>query len=675
MRPTIAVSVLAAALSLQACGTDVPKLPYAGTSPEVYVAKVKDILVGLPPTDAEIAQVVKDPSSLSTLVTGWMQTQQYQDKMKVFFELAFQQTQITAEDFLTLIPPDGIGGGHGVPLLVQNATESFARTALELDADGRPLTDAFTTHTFMMTTALMEFYAFLDQRPIDDNGNIVDLFQNANPNLLITMQYAAGQPTLQQSVSPSSGSGTYMHWYVADLATFGNFNNTTCDNADPVTAPASAMALHELLYGEVPTHKAGTASCPSRTSKAPYGQMMASDFTDWRMVTVSRPSTGQGTTTFFDIPMLRTSNTLVLNIPRVGYFSTPAYFANWQTNTSNMDRVTANQALIVATGAQVDGTDSTTPATTPGLDSAHAQPGTACFGCHQLLDPTRSILSATYSYYYYPQTDATLIDQPGQFAFEGVIAPVHTVDDFAQLLATHPLVPGAWAQKLCYYANSAPCDPSDPVFQKIVTSFANTFSWDGLVHDLLVSPITTNAQDDKTIEDNGEIISVARSDHLCAALNNRLGFVDLCGLDQTLRTGVRFTGPELVIQQIVNGLPSDGYGRGATLPVLPNQPTLFYRGGLENICEAVSQLTVDAPAIANQPGAKQWSSSQPDAAIADFVGIVMGLTATDPRASEVNAALQAHFTQATQTGANATNALQSTFVAACLSPSFIGIGM
>ena len=40
------------------------------------------------------------------------------------------------------------------------------------------------------------------------------------------------------------------------------------------------------------------------------------------------------------------------------------------------------------------------------------------------------------------------------------------------------------------------------------------------------------------------------------------------------------------IPQIAGGLPSDGYGRGATAPVLPNQPTLFYRAGLENICEA-----------------------------------------------------------------------------------------
>ena len=47
-------------------------------------------------------------------------------------------------------------------------------------------------------------------------------------------------------------------------------------------------------------------------------------------------------------------------------------------------------------------------------------------------------------------------------AFEGVIKPMSTVDDFAQALATHPQFAQAWAQKLCYYVNSATCDPQDP---------------------------------------------------------------------------------------------------------------------------------------------------------------------------------------------------------------------
>ena len=53
----------------------------------------------------------------------------------------------------------------------------------------------------------------------------------------------------------------------------------------------------------------------------------------------------------------------------------------------------------------------------------------------------------------------------------------------------------------------------------------------------------------------------------------------------------------------------------------------------------------------------------------------MGLTAGDDRTADVTAALTDHFTAAMGSGATATDAMRSTFVAACLAPSFIGIGM
>jgi len=64
-----------------------------------YVAKVKNLLLGLPATDDEVATVTADPTQLKTLVNGWMQQPRYQQKMQRFFELAFQQTQISAADY------------------------------------------------------------------------------------------------------------------------------------------------------------------------------------------------------------------------------------------------------------------------------------------------------------------------------------------------------------------------------------------------------------------------------------------------------------------------------------------------------------------------------------------------------------------------------------------------
>jgi len=254
-----------------------------------------------------------------------------------------------------------------------------------------------------------------------------------------------------------------------------------------------------------------------------------------------------------------------------------------------------------------------------------------------------------------------------------VIQNVASIQDFATTLATHPLVPQAWAQKLCYYVNSAPCDLADPEFQSLVDGFKTANNWNALVKAIVTSPITTNVSETKTWDTNNEVIAIARRDHLCANLNHRLGLVDICGLDATLGK----PGKPTVISQIVSGLPSDGYGRGATIPVLPNQPTLFFRAGLENICAQVSAIVVDGATDPDQPNAKKWHSSDAHAAIAEMVATMMGLAPSDARNAEAVSALEAHFAAAQQPPYNAspTTALQSTFVTACLSPSFVGIGM
>jgi hypothetical protein len=107
--------------------------------------------------------------------------------------------------------------------------------------------------------------------------------------------------------------------------------------------------------------------------------------------------------------------------------------------------------------------------------------------------------------------------------------------------------------------------------------------------------------------------------------------------------------------------------------VLPNDPSLFYRAGIENMCESVAAMVID-PAKP-QSGQKVWSSSQPDQAIADFVHVIMALPQTDPRADGAVGLLKDHFTQATGQGASAADALKSTFVVSCLAPSTVAIGL
>jgi hypothetical protein len=648
-----------------------PPLPFQADPASVYVAKVKGVLLGLPPTADEVSAVTADPTLLAPLIDGWMKAPEYGAKMLRFFELAFQQTQVTAVDFADQSLPGTVVINRAIaPLMVQNAEESFARTMLELIAEGKPLTQSVTTTQFMMTTALKEMYAFFDAWQVDDNGVITDRFAQANPKLQIVAEAAQGPIPLDQTLDPTSPN--YMHWYDPDVLTF-NASIPEC-HVDPVVYPANGFDMHALLMGTLPLRTLADGTyCPLLSGSASAPQLQASDFTDWTMVNVRPPRPGEAATPFYDLRALRGAKELVLAVPRVGFYSTPAFFANWHTNTSNTMRVTMNQTFIVALGSMVDGTDLTTPTGAPGLDTTHVTDA-ACYGCHKTLDPSRSIMSATWSWNYHNQVDPTWTQVPGEFAFRGVVKPMASVADLGSALASHAFFAPAWVEKLCYYANSAPCDPGDTSFKTIAADFAASgYSWNTLVRELLASPLVTNAVETSTASTYGQVVAVARRDHLCAALDARLGFADVCGLTTLYSQG---TAAGQTIPQIVSGLPSDGYGRGAAAPVLPNQPSLFYRAATENLCEGVATQVIDVPAGQQVSGAKQWSSADPDGAIADFVSLLMGLTAGDPRQPMATSILQQHYQAALgQPGIGPTEALQSTFVAACLSPSFVGMGM
>src|SRR5205085_2206739 len=106
--------------------------------------------------------------------------------------------------------------------------------------------------------------------------------------------------------------------------------------------------------------------------------------------------------------------------------------------------------------------------------------------------------------------------------------------------------------------------------------------------------------------------------------------------------------------------------RGGEEPVLANDPNLFFRTGMENICAALARRLIDSSATG------KWTSASPDAAIADFVHTLMGL-GTDRDATPL-AILTDHDHSAVGAGLSASDALKSTFVLACLSPSVVGMG-
>jgi hypothetical protein len=645
---------------------------YSPVTASSGLSKVKNLLTGLSPADGEMRAVAADPSALKGLVRQWRTTAAYQDKMLGFFETAFQQNEITWEELTPQFsaypfPPFQ----QKEQQIRQNLAESFGRTALELISDGAPFTSTMTTRRFMMTPALMALYAALDAQPVPDYGAPTP----ASVRYAVTLEGILPFPQ-EESFDPESPRFlTFFDSGIVNQPPRPNGASPCPDQVVRYPAPVQVNDLVLILLSQVtppfvyqngqvitpPPPLGDVCTLPGIPDTDSY--VHPTDFTDWRMVTIRQPGPGESPTPFYDLPAFRSGSELVMNVPRVGFFTTLSFLGQWSTNQSNLARVTANQTLITALGVPIDQTNSTAPHSLAALDSAHAPPGTACYGCHQSLDPMRQFFRQAYSLNFSVQGDAHEGSIPGQFAFHGVSLTGASIFDLGDALAGHPFFAKAWVQKLCTWANGATCDQCDPEFQRIVSVFVESnFSWNALVDELFSSPLVTNLADTATADAHGEIFPIARQAHLCALLSNRLGIPDACGLS----LGVASTDLQPV-HVIASSWPSDAYGRGSATPVLANAPSLFTRAGLENICTALATHLIDNPATG------QYASTQPESAMQSFVTGLMGLTSD--RAPAALSILEDHFSAAQSSGATASDALKSTFVLACVSPYVAGIGI
>jgi hypothetical protein len=654
---------------------------YEAVPPSSYTAKVKTLLTGLPPTAAELAAVTADPKALRGLVDQWMALPEFQAKMLLFFRNAFQQGQVDGTTLLDQLGGRGLGSnGATLQRLLVDVQESFPRTAWQRVAQGQPWNGVVTTNQFMVTTALASFLAFLDDRYVDDNGKTTSRWAQAMtpppppkttpptpplPGLTVT---ATSDLTITMADSLDPAGPSYLRFST------GMAMPMCANPARSFTGQDAPFQLFSILMGRVDNDKTITDNLTCKAFNiAPV--FADADFSDWHLVTIRTPSkaTAEITTKFYDVPALRGAKELVLNVPRVGFFSTPAFFANWSTNTSNLYRVTMNQTLIVGLGHSFDGAASTVPVSEQGLDKEHAAPGSPCYGCHQTLDPMRETLQQSFTLMYHEQTDAAKIAQPGVFTFGSVSRIASGAADLAQAIADHPGFAAAWTQKLCYYADSAPCSEGDPEFQRVVAAFsASHLDWKTLVRELFSSPLVTGAAHTTTFDDRGVPVSVARRDHWCGLLGRRLGINDPCGL-----SGLPgLTGAQNAVGTLARGLPTDGYSRGSEDPVVPSDTSLFFRSGTENICRRLADQVVDVAVTATQPNPSRYASTMPEVAITDFVQTVMGLPDGDPRAVDARQILSEHYQAALKTtGIKAKDALKSTFVLACTAPSTIAVGL
>lgn len=674
---------------------------YEPVTPRIYLTKVKSLLVGLAPTDDELAAVTKNPNALRAMVDAWFVTPQAQAKFFAFFKNAFQQTQIGAAD----LTDQGLTRLNSAPLMVA-VTESFARTTMKLITDGQPFTNVLTTRTYMMTPALMALYLYIDQSLRSDDEKRSASIPMPDGTLATTIKaYAtylppatpgapAGVIPLSESLDPKSPN--FLRFAIAQPF------HCPMPMLD-ATGHAIVDANNKLMAMDVPYNERvfetpegvfsllfGLATNPSASTMLPPLPVMPDDVQPmqkqyyqrnngcigdvgvtlaitaddsiWRPVKVRAPMGNERMVPFYDLATLRQADTLLVRAPRLGFFTTPAFFANWQTNKSNQSRDVMNQALIVAIGRSINPIDSgPTTILDTGKDGEHSDPNGPCYSCHQILDPMRQVFAKSYTYAYRRQENAAQRFSTATFKM-GVTANLESLDDLATTLANHPAFAAAWTQKLCYYANSGPCGETDPEFQRVAAAFKDSnFDFHTLVSELFSSPLITGAKVTKTWSDQGEVISIARQDHLCASLTNKLRLpTNVCGSIAN-RTQA---------QIVSNNIPADGYLRGAEGPLLSTDATMFFRGAAETMCQIAADLVIDLT-----KGKSLYTSGQKDPAITDFVGNIMNLGTNDPTSGPATKILQDHYTAAIAKGATPTAALKSTFVVACTSPTSLAIGL
>ncbi|MEL6182974.1 MAG: proline-rich domain-containing protein [Myxococcota bacterium] len=636
------------------------------SGPAVYGAKLKTLLTGLPLTSDELATLSADASQLETLTDDWMNTPEFRDVLTRFFQGAFQQDQIANDAIPQMLRRNNFNWGRFTgpnedlsALFVQNLRESFARTALRISEAGEPWTNVLTTDTFEMTTAMVVFHSFLEGRYVNDRNQ---LRQRAMPEVgnFTLYRNQADAPPAAQAINPNSSN--FLHFYVPDFEDLclPNNQNTYEVGHNAFNGNDEHYFIFGLLVGrpERAYNRDRNNQCRSGNGRT-TPILTRADFSDWRTVRLRPVRNNEEPRRFYELPALRNANELAVYTERVGFFTTLGFFGTWPTNEDNQNRVTLNQTLITALGESFDG-QTVTDFSPPNLDAEHSAPGTACFGCHQTLDPMREFFTASYSYNYGIQDNQDTMDGLSpQFVFRGMNETGSGMQDLGAIIARHPDFPKAWVQKVCYFANAAPCPENEATFASIVDSFASNLDFKKMMAEVLTSTLVTN---DACIEGGtGHQRSISRRNQLCTVLSNRLGVDNICGIG--LVNNRRSTIQREVAAAAVS-IPQDTYARGEPEPIVITQTGLFTRATREVMCTVVAERAFNAA----------FDNMGSDEAIERMVSGVMGLPVGDPRHDGALTILQDHYRDGRAEGASERVALQSALVVACMSPGLAGMG-
>ena len=594
---------------------------------DAAITKVKRLTTGTHPTADELARVHANPAALRELVREWTETPEFR---AVTERTLAQLLQIEprATDWVMIERRNGAAIPRTFSAML---TESVVRTTWDIVEQDRPLTELYRTDRWAVTTAMLVMMRFADQS--FDERNALDRTHSVVP--------APADAVPDYTASVASGV-----WEVPGLS------ETCRDSEGPGLRPR--QLLH-LQWGQIDCRGE-----PDHRFRNDAPMLPDADDTDWRFVQFvsESPSVELDEPPFYDVEAWRTHDDVVhTRLPRTGFMTTPAFLNNWETNPDNEYRVTTNQALIVALGSTFSIGEPTSPPTTEGLDTDHSDPSTDCYGCHRQLDPMRGYFALHFDENWRPiRTDFAdpRVTPPfsPSFAFGGLTELGGNLASFGDVLADHPGVATAWAQKLCWIANGRPCRIDDPEFQRVASAFeSNGFSYRDLVVELYSSPLVTGLAP-TTTHPTGLPVGPKRAEHWCNTVEAR-------GADSCRRRDV---GTALGL------LPGMSVARAKVDPIVPQQMTVFAVAGLEKACQTLASSEVGG---ADSPFPRFDAAGSLPRMVEELAGLAPGHERYQPLLD----ALGEHFTEVINQTADAQLAMESSYVVACSSPDAAALGL
>lgn len=373
-----------------------------------------------------------------------------------------------------------------------------------------------------------------------------------------------------------------------------------------------------------------------------FGHLEPGDYSDWRYVTIEQATQGnppqlvyENTAEFAEaVRSIGEGGSVRLWTPRVGFFNTLVFFDQWKTNQDNDFRITTSQPVIAALDLIFEAGDPTEPASLEGLAAEHAEEGTACYGCHQFIDPMRTIYGSYYDHRNRSKGPRDPVE--ASFAFHGhVVDPITSMDGLAQAFVDHPRFAAAWTQKVCMWANSQRCDENDPVFEDVAATFRDGYTGsedddyrlDILFREFFSSTLATGATPSPAHEVVEFIVSPTRVSHFCQATNVRLrqaGELRCAeeGIDDAEQCASQ---PRNCFAQwkIGESLGQDNYIRGAREFSTPSSQDPMYAISVRQTCRDVAKVvSAQGPISKDDPPANT---------IRRLVKTLMGLPESHPR--------------------------------------------